>query len=96
MGVGHVIVPDLPVVGPTQSSPPKGAGSSSSSVISSPQGVILSESEESEAEGLKNKIKSRPSAPDSSLSLRMTPLDMGKKTKPIDLTPKEKEALKIT
>ena len=36
-------------------------------------GVILSESEESEAEGLDNKIKSRPSAPDSSLSLRMTP-----------------------
>jgi sodium/pantothenate symporter len=75
---------------------PKGAGPISSPIIPPTRGVILSESEESEAEGLKNKIKSRPSAPDSSLSLRMTPLDMGKKTKPIDLTPKEKEALKIT
>jgi len=91
MGVGHVIVPDLPVVGPTQSSPPKGAGSSSSSVISSPQGVILSESEESEAEGLKNKIKSRPSASDSSLSLRMTPLEMDKITEMIGPAAKGEE-----
>jgi riboflavin kinase/FMN adenylyltransferase len=56
--------------------------------------VILSESEESEAEGLKNKIRSKPSASDSSLSLRMTPLEMGKKTELIGPAPKDKEQVR--
>jgi hypothetical protein len=73
---------------PPPSPPPNGQGRSV--LRSSPQhgGVILSESEESEAEDLKNKIKSRPSASDSSLSLRMTPHEMGKKTELIGPAPK--------
>ena len=66
----------------------EGAGPISSSIIPLTRGVILSESEESEAEGLKNKIKSRPSASDSSLSLRMTTLGMAIKTELVGLTPK--------
>ncbi len=74
----------LPAIQPHPHPLPRRAGPISTPIIPQHGGVILSESEESEAEGLKNKIKSRPSASDSSLSLRMTPLEMGKKTELID------------
>ena len=63
----------VPISSP--SCPPSflGEGAISSVFLPISRGVILSESEESGAEGLDFILFSRPSASDSSLSLRMTP-----------------------